>query len=478
MPNILQRIDQRAKAKAALADAHPETTTRQHVMSVRSDAQMLAPFTYLDALVSYESHVWVQKAVKIIYDNSDHLPLFVTSGDKRLDKHPALDLITKPNDTMSAADLWQWWAIDMLLGGEEGWEVVRSGRGKIVEVWPRQPHIFGVLPDPPNRRYYGVRGYEVDDKIDAPYILKPEEFIHFKFFNPRNPWRGVGVLLALRMAILIDVYAQAWEKFLFMNNARPDYAVVTPTGTTQTERDNIEKKLEQRYGGPKNAGKPIVLEEAITDVKVLSFRPKDLGELELRKMSRDEIAGGFGVPDILMGFGNDSYDTEVKRSAAISALFTLTIKPLLAFRDQHLTLNFIRLGLMQAGEMLHTDYSGVQELQEEQDSEWARAQQQIASGVLTINDYRREQGLAPYAWGDAWWAAANLAPVTGLPSAAPATPAQGQALQLRERQVFDALIAASHDPATASKIEVADFMTAVSFIAQILARSNQTLPPQ
>jgi len=426
MTNIFTRIDERARGKAALADRHPETTTREHVMSVRSDSQMLAPYTYLDSLVTYETYIWVRKAVGLIADNIAPLPLYITRDKERLDTHPLLDLLTSVNDTMTSPELWKQWAVDLLLGGETGWELIKNKRGNhYVELWPRQPHTFNILPDPRGLRYRRVKAYEIDDRLGDPYTLPPDEFLHFKFYNPRNPWRGIGVLLALRMSVAVDVFAQAWEKYLFLNNARPDYAVVTPQGTTQTERDDIEKKIQQKYGGTARAGQVIALEEGITDIKILSYRPKDLGELELRKMSRDEVAGGFGVPDILMGFGNDSYDSKEKRTAAIQALYTLTLKPLLGFRDGNLTEWFQRQNVLAPNETVHTDYSGVQELQEEIDAEWARDQAKIQTGVTTINRWLSEHGQEPLPWGNVWWAPANLVPVLGAGQpalAAPVTP--------------------------------------------------------
>ena len=229
------------------------------------------------------------------------------------------------------------------------------------------------------------------------------------------------MLLALRLSIAIDVLSQAWERFLYKNNARPDYAIVTPQGTTQSERDDIIKKVMQQHGGAEHAGEPIALETGITDIKMLSWRPRDLGELEIRKMKRDEIAGGLGVPDILMGFGNDSYDTPDKRTSAIQALFTLTIKPLIGFRDEKLTSTGRKLSLLADNESLHTDYSSVAELNEEADSEWARASEQIEKGVLTINGYLKEHGKNPVPWGNVWWAPSNVVPVMGAPEAAAGT---------------------------------------------------------
>jgi len=422
--NLRDRIQSRVSGKA-LIDQHPEMTEREHLFSIRSDMQAAAPYTYLSAIVTYETYVWVQKAIKVISDAVASLPVYCTRGKERLEQHEVVNLLTDVNDAMSSGDLWRQWTIDQLLGGEVGFELVRSGRGQYTEIWPRQPNIFNVYPNPARRRYLEVAKYEIDDKQGEPYFLPPDEFIHFKFYNPRNPWRGLPVLIALQLAIAVDVFAQSWEKYLYQNNARPEYAIVTPQGTTQRERDDIEKKITLKYGGSRNVGKPIVLEESITDIKILSWKPKDLSGIPLRQMSRDEVAGGFGVPDILMGFGNDSYDTSEKRSAAVEALYTLTIKPLLAYRDTHLTEFFQRNNAMRDDEFLHTDYSGVTELGEEENDEWKRDREKIDRGVLTVNDWLTARGQKPKPWGDVAWMSKTLMPISGpeVPVAALPKPA-------------------------------------------------------
>jgi hypothetical protein len=185
----------------------------------------------------------------------------------------------------------------------------------------------------------------------------------------------------------------------FYNSARPDYAVIAPAGLTNAERDDIEKKLEQKFGGVGQSHKPIVLETGVSDVKVLSFPPKDMEWVAQRGLSRDEIGGMFGVPDILMGFGNDSYDTEVKRTAALQVLYSLTIMPLASLRDTTTTKYFRKVRLLAPNESLITDYTKVNALRESQNDEWLRASGQLERGAITINEWRENQGLKRVEWG-------------------------------------------------------------------------------
>lgn len=412
--SILDRITDTAReltapAQKALVDLHPEILDRVHVMTVTGGTEQTpSTYSYLSALSDNESHVWVRKAVTIIANNLSALPVMVERDGEDLPEHPLLGLL---ESTTPLTQLWTQWVIDMLLGGEEGWELVKSMGGKYVELWPRQPHHINVIPDTKLKRYYKPAEYRIEDGAGPSYILPVNELLHFKFYNPRNPWRGLSVISAVRQSIAIDQFAQAWSRLFFTNSARPDYAIIAPAGLTPSEREDIEKKLMQKFGGVGNTHKPIVLEQGVSDVKVLTFPPKDMEWTEQRGMSRDEIGGMFGVPDILMGFGNDSYDTEVKRTAALQVLYTLTLMPLATLRDISITRYFRQVGMLAQNEKLMTDYRDVAALKEDLNDGWKREAEQLDRGAITINEWRIENGKDPVPWGDVPFAPQAQSPV-------------------------------------------------------------------
>lgn len=427
MTDLLTRITQQARADAqpttkAMADLHPELTDRVHVMTVQHNAVMTNPsVSYMQAANDYDCNVWVRKAIRTVADNFAALPLVVERGKDRVEKHDVLSLLNDVNDTMSTVDLHSQWVIDMMLGGEEGWELIKNTRGNVyLQIWPRPQHVIHIIPDLARLRYFGVVEYKIDDGLSKPYNLPPDEFVHFKFFNPRNPWRGISNISAVRSSIIIDLMAQAWSKLFFFKSARPDYAVVAPQGITTPEREELEKMLDTKFGGTANAHKPIVLEQGVTDIKPIDFRPKDIEWLTQREMSRDEIGAIFGVPDILMGFGNDSYDTPEKRVSALQVLFTLVIIPLTTYRDKHLTEFFRRAHALKEDENICTDYSGVGALREDENDEWTRTKDKLDHGVITINRYLASKGEEPVPWGDVWWAQSSLVPVSGPEAPMPA----------------------------------------------------------
>lgn len=394
----------------AMVDLHPEVLERVHLISLRpEEIQSWAPYSYLTAADDYERHTWVHKAVKVISDNLSTLPLSVKRDGKPLDGHALLALFASVNDTLSSGDLWQQWTTDMLLGGESGFELIRNGRGAYLEVWPRQPHTIYLKPDAARRRYFKVAEYRLDDGTHEPWTLPPEEFIHFKFYNPRNPWRGLSPIAAVRMGILIDQYAQAWSWMFFRKGARPDYAVIAPSGVTATERENLEIMLEQKFGGVGRAHRPIVLEQGVTDVKPLDFRPKDMEWLSQREFSRDEIAAIFGVPDEIMGFGKDTYENF---DTAHRVLWTLTIRPLARYRDTALTEFFRRVGQLKDNEAIESDFSGVSALQPDFGAQVTQATALFNMGVpFNTIDERLRLGIGPIPGGERGYLPLVLVPL-------------------------------------------------------------------
>jgi HK97 family phage portal protein len=379
--NIIYRIFQPWLQKA-LYNLYPDLLNREHLLSISSEGEDEPTYVpgFRQNAISYTNHMWLQKAVNVLANNIAPLSLAITRGSGQdtewLTSHPLYALLDTPNTEIGTADLWREWVIDMMLGGEIGFEIVRSTRGaKLFELWPRQPEQFTVRIS--SSRYRRVSAYHIDDKFGEPYDLLPEEFIHFKFYNPLSPFRGLSPVAAIRTSIVIDQLAQAWSWLFFKNQARPDYAIIAPTGITKTEKKEMENDLEQRFSGSQ-AHKPIILESGITDIKTFSFLPKDNEWLNQRQMSRDEVAAIVGVPDEIMGYGKDTYENF---NAAERVLWTLTIVNLTGLRDNILTAKLRKIGALQPGEKVQTDLRQVPQLQEDKSAKITQAKTLFDMGV-------------------------------------------------------------------------------------------------
>jgi HK97 family phage portal protein len=388
--------------KRDLASLYPDVAGRQHILAVRSDEEREASTVsggYYQGTVEYEQHVWVHKAVSVWADALGPLRIGVVgnSGAVSYD-HPVAVLLANPSEVSTASDLWKAWAVDMGLGGEVGWEIVRGKDGRIAEIHHRQPTEFAVRPDGGRQRYGRVEGYVMFPDDQDRYTLPPGEFKHFKFYNPANPWRGLAPLSAVRMGVTIDALVQSWSRLFFSNSARPDYAVIAPAGLTATEREEIEFKLSEKFGKADGWHRPVVLEEGVQDIKVFSFPRKDLEWSQQRIFSRDEIGAIFGVPDEIMGYGRNTYENF---DTAERVLWSLTIKNLIDFRDEQLTHWFHRYGSLRPSQRLVTDVSRVWALRRAAQAQMTDALALYTMGVPfnTVDEFLG-LGVGPVPGGD------------------------------------------------------------------------------
>ena len=418
--SLLSRIEDerdRLRGKREKAISHrPDLANRVHVLQQWSDQTVAAELNdYADYANVYGVYVWVHKAISKIAEALAPLPVRVVDGeDKALDGHPLTLLLQAGNDSTSPADLWQSWVIHMLLGGESFFELVDDSRGRPVELWPRRPDEVKVRPDraPERVLYPRVAGYVYGDGDD---LIEPENMWHSRFYNPLSPWRGLAPIAAAREGITIDLFAQAWSKAFLKSGARPDYAVIAPQGITQTEREEIESKLMQKFSGSDNWHRPMVLEEGVTDIRVFSFPPKDIEWLEQRKFSRDEVGGIFGVPDMIMGYGPEAYDTEEKIRSALLLFWTLTMGSLCGHRDNSLTHYFTRVRpMLNPGERIDTDLSDVGVLQEDLSPKIAQARDlfDMTYPPNAINE-RLGLGMPEVPWGNVGYVPMMLVPAGG-----------------------------------------------------------------
>lgn len=448
------RAHQRAlldkRRKSALYDLHPELLYREHLYSSIAGRITQEADDYVGHANIYKTYIWVRKAITIIAQNLSPLPVRVVDANgKAVAGHPLTELYANPNDTMPGPEYRAIEVVYLLLGGERFSEVVDDARGRPAELWPRRPDMVEIRPDESRKGYPAPANYVLKDLATQTYdgTAPVEAVIHEKFVNPLSDWRGLAPMTAIRNAILLDLLAQAQSVLFYKNQARPDYAIEQPIALAPNERARIEQQVMEKYGGGQSIGKPMIL-EAGQKIHVLSFPPKDLEGLEQRQVSRDEVAALFGVPDILMGFGNDSYDTEEKRDAAMSVLWALTLLPLVGQHDQTETHFWSKVRpLLRNGEQIQTDLSSVSVLQEALGPKLEHLNQLWSKGVpFNVINEALKLNIGRFPGDDVGWLPMNLVPVkqllappepapppTPTPAPAPAPPPEPEPEEERER---------------------------------------------
>jgi hypothetical protein len=130
------------------------------------------------------------------------------------------------------------------------------------------------------------------------HIIKTEDMVHFKYVNPRDALYGLGPLQACVVAADLGFEMNAFETGLLRNRARPDMAIVSPPEAgepSEDEQKRVQKLFTKKFRGTRNAGKPIWLYGG-ADIKPITLTPREMGYLQGRKASVNEVASVFGVP--------------------------------------------------------------------------------------------------------------------------------------------------------------------------------------
>ena len=210
--------------------------------------------------------------------------------------HPLLKLFESINDTMNYYD---WCELNFeylgLIGNSYN-EIVYKDNIPI----SLSPLLSEYVVPVANGKIQGdISGYLYKPE-NKEYKFKPEQILHFAQYAPGNTLIGRGDLETCMNAQERYCYYDQYEKFLGINNCRPDWLLnLKAPKISEKDLKDYYRQLMKRFGSVKNSGKPIIVAGDM-DVKNLGFAPKDLQFQVGRQWSLKEIAGSFGVPEALV----------------------------------------------------------------------------------------------------------------------------------------------------------------------------------
>jgi HK97 family phage portal protein len=244
--------------------------------------------------------------------------------------------------------------------------------------------------------------------------FRPEEVIHFKYPDPRNPYGpGLSPLRACYESALLTSHYNARRLAIFDNDAAPSAIVSPEEQLGEDERDRLERQWNQKFrkGG---AGK-IIVSEARLRVELLERSLGDLAQLAEQKATKEDIANAFHVPL--------SYLTAETNLANLQAAEqqhrTLAIAPRLRRRDEKLNERLIPL-YDPTGRLFVLSDDPVPAHDELQLKDLELS---LRYGLKSINEVRQERGEPPVPWGDVPWLPAGWLPTdfANRPAYAPDT---------------------------------------------------------
>ena len=239
----------------------------------------------------------VYACVRVIAETIASLPLHVyestDAGSRKANEHPLYRLLHDEPNTEMTSFIWREVMLShLLLYGNSYCQILRSGRSKIVGLYPLLPDHMAVDRDTKGKLTYTYTTSE--GRMEQ---LNPEDVLHIPGLG-FDGVMGYSPIALEKAAIGLGIAAEEYGSKFFQNGARPSGILTHPN--TVKDPAALRASWNAAYGGSSNASRVAVLEEGMTFVP-LSMPNNEAQFLETRKFQVTEICRIFRVPPHMIG---------------------------------------------------------------------------------------------------------------------------------------------------------------------------------
>lgn len=326
---------------------------------------------------------------------------------ERVPSHSSLDLLNHPNQWMSRYAFMAAIVLYRSLAGNVFIEKVRSQAGKVVELWLLRPDRIRIIPDLQKH----IRGYLYEIGAQK-FTIDAADIIHIKTNNPLDDFYGMPPLLAAAQRVDVDNFMRQFVASFFSNAGVPAGLLNIKKTLEADDRMVLDAQYRSQFGGSSGWHGLMVLDGTEAEFTPLGM---PVGERGLAMPSLDEISEAripmvFGVPLELIGarlgmvHGNRSTTKEARASfwdETLTPLYTEISEAItLGLRDDFPDVDYWEF-----------DYSKVKALAEDEDAKHKRIREDLAAGLITLEEAREALGHEPNPKkGDTFMLASTVVP--------------------------------------------------------------------
>lgn len=427
----------------------------------------------MDASVVMAPVQWIQRAVP-------EATLRVKSVGRKgevemIADHPMLALIQRPNAFYGDIVLLWGIVLSFLLDGNAYVMIVRNRFNQPVELWYVPHWMLEPKRDPGGETFISHYLYSPGGGV-APMDIAPEDVIHIRHgINPNNMMKGIAPLDSAIREIFMDNESSEFVAALLSNMGVPS-VVISPKGGAMAAPGDVEATkawFQEQFGGD-NRGRPLVM-GAPTDVTPYGFNPQQLNMSESRDVAEERVCALTGVPAAVVGFGSGLQATKV--GATMEEMIKLAwrngVMPVLKLVADELQRSLLPQFPKTKGQEVVWDTSDVKALQEDEDKKTDRLNKQLASGGVTVYEYRTELGydaddshriyLRPINLIEVPESGERPAPILPTPTALPSSPQPGPKGLKHDGDGGDH----DHGDATGPRASAAAYKRAAAFVRSV-----------
>lgn len=333
----------------------------------------------------------VYRAVEIISDSIAILPVHVKMLDNKNCKsinhnHPVEDLFQNElGDKITRYQLMKLLLQSVMLKGN-GFAYIQRINNTPIAIKYLEPTDVSIHYNKQSRELYYIASNITSKKIE------PCDMIHFV----KNSYDGVNGVSVLSYANRSIALAQSAENgaLSFYSNGCNLAGILTVQGQlTEKQKQDIRSSWGQAYG---NGGQGLAVLQGNMSYSPVQLSASDSQMLETRNYNVQDIARFFGISPVLLGdLSHSSYST----IEATQQQFLLhTLQPYITMIEEEFTRKLLKPSEREANMTINLDETAL--LRTDKTAMASYYTQMLNSGVMCVNEVRKELGLGEIEGGD------------------------------------------------------------------------------
>lgn len=259
----------------------------------------------LQELINNMNKGWVYACIKKIAEEVAKVEINlykkIDEDIEEVKEHEVLDLLDRVNSFLTFYELKEI-TFNYLEGtGNAFWWLVKNDHGnEILEIWPYlSPANMTIVPSA--SEFIDHYEYKIPGGAET-VRYEIDEIIHFKYFNTKDPYYGIGPFKAAELPYCTDEKAAFWNYRFFKNQARPAGMIEFNQPLTDTQMKQAVEAWEKQHAEGKEHSVGFIGGGNYKDV---GLSQKDMDFNAQRRFARDEILAIFGVPKSVLGIVED-----------------------------------------------------------------------------------------------------------------------------------------------------------------------------
>lgn len=228
-----------------------------------------------------------------------------------VESHPLVELLKRPNPTQGCSAFFEnLFGFKLITGAGTAW-ANRGGEeaGEPLELWCLPSQDILIIVD--RQDYLVPAGYQLQNGYIA--NLRKEDVLYWKYWNPDWDVNGTHLygLAPLKAGSMVATERSKADKTsaTMMQNQGSKGVIFSKDqkGMSIEQRDRLEDRMDQEVNGFRNTGRVTLANTELGYID-LGRSSGDLGLETVKRMSKEDLCGVFGVPFVLFDNSKATYD--------------------------------------------------------------------------------------------------------------------------------------------------------------------------